>query len=224
MVNKKFNLPAILSILLGLALLSACNRVYLEKPMPSEGEEIRNFPKTWYGVYKEQDASSDDISHPIDTAFAKCYRIEPIGQQQALVSAELRLHRSNLHVLEAKLENMLQSGEMGAYTLSDHFIRMKDIVVKDSVGMVHFESQFIRMHQENDWYVLDDTRAPMYLYDFGKKIAIDFETEHSAEMKNEFALNADTLSEKQQEMVAKKTGADVYYLNFKTWTKDCGHG
>lgn len=193
----------------------ACHKIYLENPMPRAGKEVQTFPAEWLGLYEQVSNSAEEHDDPFGELLAKCYRVEALENSQVLVSQEFRLKKDKRADFQKWLEDARAKGDIGEYVFSDYYLLMKNVAVRDSAGNVMtYESQYIRLNRDKNWYIFESSATPLYLYDFAQKTARSFDTNPNSPLKNEFAFDADTLSERVRPLVAKSTDKRIC-LNFK---------
>ncbi|MBP6828591.1 MAG: hypothetical protein KA165_18640 [Saprospiraceae bacterium] len=188
----------------------SCTHVYFENPVPQEAKDLYAVPANLSGLYEYMDEQADD--DPVKSLFKHCLRFEPINESQMLVSWDARLHERDFPALKQNLEEKKAAGEVIEYSLTENFIVCTSMVPANE-GARRPQQQFVALSKEGPWYVVAQTRAPFFLFNFKSGIASNYSVTKSEGLDNVLP-DADSLSVEDAQLVARsKDGA--YYFNSK---------
>ncbi len=191
-----------------LAALS-CTNVYFENPVPQKAETLSVVPQALPGLYEYVNGEEKD-EKMIFNGFKNCIIIEKYGESQILVSWEARLHERDLPALKNGLEAKKAAGEIGNYTLTEHFL-LCTVMVPAENDTRQPQQQFVSLAKEGSWYVVSQTRQPFMLLDFKTGVSSTLTAVKSGDMSGVLP-EADSLEMEPTRLVARsKDGA--YYFN-----------
>jgi hypothetical protein len=194
---------------ISLLFLSACNAVYLEKPMPQSAENLKTIPAGWSGTYemREPDKNYDTV------LYKQCLRLDRLSNTQLLISGEICLAKKDLPALKQQFEIAKSEGRLTEYKITNQFI-YSTLNPQREDKSTWAEQQFTALIEQGDLYVLAKSIEPFMMIDLEANTLTKFSKEGGGVQDTELIPLADSLSSETLPLVFRQRGR-TYYLNMK---------
>jgi len=189
-------------------LFTACNAVYLEKPMPQSGKDQKTIPAHWSGVYEliEPDKNSDSA------LFKQCLRMERLSNTQLFISGETRLAKKDVAALKQLFLKEQKAGRLLDFQITNRFI-YSTVNTASPEKEINPERQITTLVSQGDWYVLANSIKPLMLIDLDTKTVTNFDVPVAGSLGgNDLIPEADSLSADNVPLVFRQK-QQTYFLN-----------
>lgn len=188
---------------------AACNIVYLEKPVPQSGEDLKKIPVEWSGVFEMKEPGKDSDS----LVFKQCLRMERINETQLFISGEIRFAKKDLPALKRRFTAAQNDRQLVDFQITNRFI-YSSWYPERSDKSIRLERQITSLVGEGDWYVLANSIEPLMLIDLEKNTVTKFDKGGGSVQENDLTPEADSLSMTVLPLVFRQK-QQTYFLNMQ---------
>jgi hypothetical protein len=192
-----------------LFLLSSCNTVWLEKPVPQSGADLTIIPAVCSGVFEISNRTGET-----DTSiFKQCLRLDRQSSTRLFISSEVRLAKKDAPLLEHYLLQEQKAGRISDFQIAGQFIYCTVQVEVAGKGNKS-ERRIVKMVDQGNWYVLANTIEPYMQIDLQDRAVRKFELTKGHVPENSWLPGADSLSVSLSP-ISFRTLHQRYYLNIQ---------